>query len=77
MHNYANEIMQRVFAAIYAIYKNIVQNIGTTIKQCYKEIRVSGFSFAYIEIKYYFDIFEIFHIREYENSIWNTTFYNT
>ena len=24
LHNYANEIMQRVFAAIYAIYKNIV-----------------------------------------------------
>ena len=24
MHNYANEIMQRVFAAIYAIYKKVV-----------------------------------------------------
>ena len=24
LHNYANEIMQRVFAAIYAIYKKVV-----------------------------------------------------
>ena len=31
LHNYANQIMQRVFAAIYAIYKNIV------IKHCYNK----------------------------------------
>ena len=47
--------MQRVFAAVYANYKNIV----TINKQCFEEIGLSGFSYAYIEIKCDFDIFAI------------------
>ena len=45
MHDYANESIQRVFAAIYAIYNNIV------LKNCYKEIRASWFLYAYLKIK--------------------------
>ena len=55
MHYYGNEIIQRVFTVIYAICKNIV----TTNKQCYKEIRVSGFLYAYLEIKCDFDAFDL------------------
>ena len=64
MHYYANEIIQHVYVynvltAIYAICKTLFKNILTTKEQCYKEIRVSGFLYAYLEIKCDFDAFNL------------------
>ena len=59
LHNYATTIMQRVFAAFYAIYKNIV------LKHCYNKQtmlqRDSSFwiFYAYLEIKCDFGVFEL------------------
>ena len=56
-------IMQITLCNVYLLQfmlltKTLFLNIVTTNKNCYKEIQVSGFLYAYLELKYDFDVFE-------------------
>ena len=58
--------MQRVFAAVDATYKKHCFKAFVAInKQCFKEIRVSGFFNAYIEINCDCDAFAKFIIHNF------------